>query len=130
MLGDMMTIQEAINRAFNLVTVSIVGLAGFAFLPEVFLENDFSDKIDDSLLFILSLVAIGWYLKGRNRFSQSVAPVVFMVLALLIKIMGAVIEFADPESLGDDMGGLILFVLATGLVLYQYRATKRLIAGS
>ena len=123
-----MTLQDALNRGYNLLGVGIVGLAGFAFLPEVFLENDIPDKIDDALLFLVGLYAMGWYVRGTNRFARSVQPVVFIVLALLCKILAAIIEFDDPEAVGDDMGGLILFVLATAFIIYQFRKTGQLLA--
>lgn len=116
---------ELLNRTNNIIATTIVALAGFAFLPEVFIENDHADKIDDGLLFILGLIAIYWYKKGQNRFQRSVMPVVLVGLGLAIKILGAVIEFHDPESIGDDMGGLILFVIAFFLILWLYKKNDK-----
>ncbi len=114
-----MNLQESINRSVNLLGATLVGLAGFAFIPEAFLENDWPDKVDDTLLFILGMVGIWWYQRARNRFARSLAPVAFVALALIIKIGGIAIEFSDAESVGDDFGGLILFVLALGFVWWQ-----------
>lgn len=124
-----MNLQESISRGFNLLATSIVSIAGFAFAPEMFVETDMPDKIDDALLFVIGLVAIGWYMRGRNRFAQSVMPVVLVILAMLVKIGGLMIEMGDPESMGDDFGGVILFVIAAGLIVYQYQKSKKL-AGS
>lgn len=122
-----MNISQSINRAFNLLAASIISLAGFAFLPEAFLEQDIPDKADDALLFIVGLVAIVWYKLGANRYSRSLMPVVLIAIALAVKLMGVIIEIGDPESVGDDFGGLILFVLATGLVVYQFYKAKKLL---
>jgi hypothetical protein len=120
-------IKEAINRGFNLLAVSIIGLTGFSFLPEVFVEKDFPDKIDDGLLFVLGIAAMIWYRKSNNSHIRSVIPVVFIILALIIKIIGFIIEHDDPEALGDDIGGLILLILSTGLVIYQFKKTKKML---
>ena len=122
-----MTIQESINRGFNLLATSIVGLSGFAFLPEVFLEKDVPDKIDDILLFVFAIIGIIWYKRKNNRHTHSLFPVVLVGLALLTKIGALIIEFDDPESAGDDFGALILFTLAFVLVLTQYFKTKKLL---
>jgi len=119
--------KDALNRGFNLLAVSITALAGFAFLPEAFLEKDIPDKFDDSLLFIIGIIGMAWYAKTSNRTARSIIPLVLVVLALLVKIMAVIIEFDDAESVGDDFGGLILFVLAVGLVVYQWRKTAKLI---
>ena len=122
-----MNIRDSINRGFNLLAVSIVGLSGFAFLPEAFLENDAPDKIDDVLLFILGLLGIAWYSKKDNSYSRSLVPVVLVGLSLLTKIGALFIEFDDAASVGDDFGALILFVLSFGLVVYQYQKTGKLL---
>lgn len=123
----MENIKEAINRGFNLLAVSIVGLSGFAFLPEVFVENDVPDKIDDALLFILGIIAMIWYRKSNNSKTRSIVPVVFVIIGLLVKILGIIIEHDDAEALGDDLGGLILMVLATGLVIFQYKKNRKML---
>ncbi|MGH7250013.1 MAG: hypothetical protein ACREGC_03495 [Minisyncoccia bacterium] len=123
----MNNIKEAINRGFNLLAVSVVGLTGFAFLPEVFVEQDRIDKLDDALLFILGIVAMIWYRKSNNRHVRSIIPVIFMIIGLVIKVTGLIIELDDPEAFGDDIGGVILFILGTALVIYQYNKTKKLL---
>ncbi len=122
-----MTTQESVNRGFNLLATSIVGLTGFAFLPEVFVEKDMPDKIDDALLFILGIAAMFWYSRSNNRIARSVIPVVFVVLALVVKIGGLMIELDDPEAFGDDIGGLILLVLSVILIVYQYVKVPKLL---
>ena len=79
-----MKLYESINRGFNLLAVSIIGLSGFAFMPEIFGEHDWDDKADDILLFLLGIAAIIWYRK--NKFKSSMAPVVFVALALITYI--------------------------------------------
>lgn len=123
-----MNIKESINRGFNLLAVSIASLSGFAFLPEVFVEKDMPDKIDDLILFILGIVAMWWYRKSNNRYVRSAVPVAIIIIGCIVKIAGLLIELDDPEAFGDDIGGTILFVLATGLVLSQYNKNKKLLA--
>lgn len=125
-----MTIQESVNRGFNLLSVSLVSLAGLAFLPEAFLENDIPDKVDDTLLFVLGMIAIWWYNRSGNRYMRSVLPVAFVVLALVVKLGGIMVEIGDAEAVGDDFGGLILFISAVALVLYQYLKTAKLQSGN
>lgn len=119
-----MTVSDAINRGNNLLATSITALAGFAFLPEVFLETEREFKIDDGLLFIFGIGSIIWYLKGANRFKRSIVPIIFVCLSLIAKILGVILEFKEKDDVGDDFGGLILFVLATALVIFVYNKFK------
>ena len=73
-----MTVQEAWNRGNNIVATAVVALAGFAFAPEMFVEDEELHRLDEGLLFFLGLVAIGWYLKGKHKFMRSVVPVAFV----------------------------------------------------
>jgi hypothetical protein len=63
-----------------------------------------------------------------NKYRRSLTPVIFSALALMIKIAAVAIEFHDAESVGDDFGAMILFILALGLCIYQYKTTKKLLA--
>ncbi len=113
-----------------MLAVSIMGLSGFAFAPEIFLENDWMDKLDDISIFVLAVVAIIWYLSGNNKFMRSKMPVILVGLALLAKIGALIIEFKDKDAVGDDFGALILFVLATSLVIFQFLKTKKMLQGA
>jgi hypothetical protein len=123
-----MNITQSINRTFNLLATSVVALAGFAFTAEVFLETEWADRADDIGLLLLGIFGISWYLKGENRLSRSIAPVIFIVIALALKIAALMIEFDDKDAVGDDFGGLTLFVLGTLFIIYQYWKTKKLLA--
>lgn len=120
--------QNLVNRTVNIVATTILGLSAFAFLPEIFLETEHPYKIDEGLLFILGIVLIGWYLKGKNKFQRSILPVIMVWVGFAVKIMGVVIEFKDKEDLGDDMGAVILFLLASLLVTYLYIKAKNFLA--
>lgn len=122
-----MTVSDAINRGNNLLATSILGLAGFAFAPEAFIEDKEIYKLDDFLLFWLGIFAIGWFLKGKNKFTRNVGPVVMVWIGLAIKLMGFILEMKEADDLGDDIGGLILFILATALVTFVYIKSKKLL---
>ena len=115
-----MTVDEAYQRGNNLVATAIVALSGLAFLPEFFLEDEAPYKLDEFLLFVLGIAAIAWYLRGRNRVTRSLVPIVLVVAAFVVKIIGLVLEFKDKEDAGDDYGALILFALASILVVWLY----------
>jgi len=115
-----MNLTQSVNRTVNLIGVAIAGLAGFAFAPEAIIEPDTIDKVDDSLLFLLGIGAIAWYLTNGHRYARSLVPVIFVAVALSLKIFAIAVEIGDAEDVGDDFGGLILFVLATALLIYEY----------
>lgn len=115
-----MTVQEAINRGNNLASTVVVAAAGIAFAPELFLEDEWRYKLDDSLLFILALVAVSWYRRGRNRFERTVMPVLFALAGVAIKLGAILLEMKDKEDVGDDFGGIILFVITFAIVWWLY----------
>ncbi len=123
-----MTVTEAWQRGNNLLATGILGLSGLAFLPELFLESEHAYKIDEAVLFLIGAFAVGWYLKGKNRFTHSIVPVILVWLAFATKVMGLVIEFKDKEDAGDDFGALILFLLASLLITWLYIQGKKLLA--
>jgi peptidoglycan/LPS O-acetylase OafA/YrhL len=115
-----MNITESVNRTVNLLGTAVAALAGFAFAPEAIIEPDAIDKVDDTLIFLIGIGAIVWYLRNGNRTVRSIMPIVFVGAGFLLKIFAIIVEFADPEDVGDDFGGLILFALATAFLIYEY----------
>ncbi len=121
-----MDISQSVNRSVNLVGATVAALAGFAFGPEMIIEPEVIDKIDDTLILITGIAAIVWYLRNGNRYARSMMPIVFVGIGLLLKIFAVIVEIADPEDVGDDFGGLILFVLGTALVAFLYSRAQSL----
>ena len=121
-----MTIKEAYLRGNNLIATGILGLAGFAFMSEIFMETEIPFKIDDILVLVYGIVAIIWFNTGRNRFMRSAMPVILTVLGLLTKIGAIILEHKEADDVGDDFGGLILFVLATVTVLWLYFKSRNI----
>jgi len=91
------------------------------------MENDWADKADDIGLVIFAIIGVVWYLTKDHKYLRSALPAVLVSLGLLDKIAGLIIERKDKDAVGDDIGGLILFVFAAGLVIYQYFKTGKLL---
>ncbi|HEY8595429.1 MAG TPA: hypothetical protein VIL84_09300 [Devosiaceae bacterium] len=120
-----MDVTQSVNRTVNLVGVAIASVAGFAFAPEMLIEPDMIDKVDDFLILLVGIAAIVWYLREGHRYARSLVPVVAVVAAAALKVFAIVVEIADPEDVGDDFGGLILFVLGSALAIYLYRKASQ-----
>jgi uncharacterized membrane protein YGL010W len=125
-----MTLQNAINRGYNLLACTILALAGLAFGTVVFEEADLLDKVDDIGFLVIGAVAVIWYLVGRNRFKRSVLPIVLSGLAIIVQIVGLVLEKDDPASFGDNIGGIWLFVPLFVFLIVQFYVNRRHLAAS
>ncbi|HKF38280.1 MAG TPA: hypothetical protein VKB35_15395 [Ktedonobacteraceae bacterium] len=125
-----MTLQNAINRGYNLLACTALALAGLAFGTVVFEEADLLDKIDDLGFLVIGAIAIIWYLLGRNRFKRSVMPIVLSGLAIFVQIVGLVLEKDDPASFGDNIGGMWLFVPLFAVLVVQFYVNRRHLVAS
>ncbi len=125
----MITARDALNRSYNLLGVGIVAISGLAFASDLPAEIDqFPHIIDEILLLVLAVVAVAWYLLGLNKYSRTVIPIVFAASALVIKIVGIILEIHDAADVGDEFGAVVLFVATIALLIWQYVATQRLAA--
>ena len=125
-----MTLQNAINRGYNLLACTALALAGLAFGTVVFEEADLLDKVDDIGFLVIGAVAVIWYLVGRNRFKRSVVPIVLSGIAIIVQIVGLALEKDDPASFGDNIGGMWLFVPFFVVLVVQFYVNRRLLVAS
>src|SRR5260370_31821724 len=105
-----MRLQNAFSRGYNLRACTVLALAGLAFGTVVFEEADLLDKVDDIGFLVIGAVAVIWYLVGHNRFKRSVVPIVLSGIAIIVQVVGLVLEKDDPASFGDNIGGTWAFV--------------------
>jgi hypothetical protein len=121
-----MTVDQALNRGFNLMLTTILLLTGVAFASGGIRENDLTDKLDDLFLLGLGIILLAWYLVGQNRFQRSLVPVVIVVLALPVQVWGLINEINDKEAVGNDIGGMFIYLPLVLFTLYQYLRPPRL----
>jgi hypothetical protein len=125
-----MTLQNAINRGYNLLACTVLALAGLAFGTIVFEEADLLDKVDDIGFLVIGAIAVIWYLVGRNRFKRSVVPIVLSGIVIIVQILGLVLEKDDPASFGDNIGGMWLVVPLFVVLVVQFYVNRRHLAAS
>lgn len=122
-----MTVQDALNRGYNLVATTVVALSGLAFAPELPQEDEWTHKIDEIVLILLAIGIIVWYFTGRNRFSRTKIPILFAAADLVMKIITCFfLEAGDRTDVGDEYAGILLFVVTMGFLIWQYVNVKRL----
>lgn len=125
-----MTLQNAINRGYNLLACTALALAGLAFGNVVFEEADLLDKVDDIGFLVIGAAAVIWYLVGRNRFKRSVVPIVLSAIAIIVQVVGLVLEKDDPASFGDNIGGIWLFAPLFVFLIVQFYINRRHLASA
>ena len=111
--------MKELAKKINFFTASFIGILGLSLIGEVIMEDDPMDKIDDVLMVLLGLAAIWWYKKTGYKLNKTIGSVVFMGIAVLIKIFAIYIEQADKEAVGDDYGILAALVIAFVFVVWQ-----------
>ena len=125
-----MTLQNAINRGYNLLACTTLALAGLAFGNVVFEEAALLDKVDDIGFLVIGAVAVIWYLVGRNRFKRSLVPIILSGIVVIVQIVGLVLEKDDPASFGDNIGGMWLVVPLFVVLVVQFYVNRRHLAAS
>ncbi len=106
---EQISFAESVNRSLNLLVATILGITALAFGGEIFLEDELIDKVDNTLIVVIGVVAVAWYFLGRNWAGRSRMPVILASATVVAQIIGIGLEFNDPPALGDDIPGLLVF---------------------
>ncbi len=120
-----LTLASAVNRGTNMMPVATLAALGFGLLTVLAEESEWVDRTGDIVLFVIALVAIGWYFSGNNRFSRSLVPLSLVGLALLTKFFELALEFGDPSSIGDEFGVIPSLALIFGFTAFAFRKAGR-----
>jgi hypothetical protein len=118
-----MTADRAVNRGYNLMIVALLLFPGFSFFAGGLQDNDLIDKLDDIALFGSGLILTIWYLIGQNRFKRSVAPIGLALVSLVVQVAGVILEREDKEAIGNDIGGMFIFIPVVAFAIFQYMRT-------
>jgi peptidoglycan/LPS O-acetylase OafA/YrhL len=115
-----MTIEEATNRGNNLLATGLLAVLAAGVVPVAFIENEWIDRVDDIVIGVIAVVAIAWYVWGRNRLRWSIMPAALVGLGLIMKAVTVfATEATDVNARGDDIGVMVGFAVALALVGWQ-----------
>jgi peptidoglycan/LPS O-acetylase OafA/YrhL len=103
------------NRGNNLMMVAFLSILAVGVIAELFVETELLDKADDAFVLMLGILAVIWYVRGRNRYLYSWTPFILLALAFAGKALAFANEFNDPAAVGDEFG--IVPVLAAMLII-------------
>lgn len=123
--SDQISVADAVNRSLNLLVTTVLAVTALTFGSDLFAEADAIDKVDNTLLVVVGVVAVVWYFMGRNWAKRSSIPVLLAAAAVGVQILGFVIEIGDSLALGDDIPGMIVFVSLLIIVAIIYRVNGR-----
>ena len=112
------------QRGNNLTATALVAVGGLSFLPELFTEDELPYKLDETVLALIAVGAIAWYLLGRNRWTRSWVPLALAAGALVMKGIGLALEIGDAADAGDDYGALFFFAFTTVTVGWLYLRSR------
>lgn len=121
-----MNVTEVAHRGFNLLASTTLVLGGLTFGSVFFQEPDLSDKVDDGGFLIIAALAAAWYLWRDHRFGRSRVPIGIAAAAVLVQILGLVLERDDPKAFGDNIGGGVYFGATFLILMIQWRRTALL----
>ena len=99
--------RELVNRGNNLFLCGFMAVTGLAAVPELATEGGIRGAVDESVVVLLALGAVVWYVRNRYRGSWSVLS--FPIGLVAVKVIALLIE--DPDDRGDDIGLLITAVI-------------------
>jgi hypothetical protein len=127
------SIKEAMNRGNNLLIVGFLSVLGIGVIAELFNEVDLQDKIDDTIIMLIAIIAIVWYVRGTHRYQYSWVPFILLSLGFIDKIGAIAIESGDPAAAGDEFGILptllALMIISAVIMVRSRRANQELEEG-
>jgi hypothetical protein len=122
-----MSVADAVNRGYNVLAATVLLVIGLGFTELIFGEPDPLDKIDNSILLAVGIVAVAWYFSGNHRYQRSPVPIVLGGVALAGQLLGIFIEIGDPKAIGDDFGGLNFYIATVIALVVVYSVNRRLV---
>lgn len=118
-------LQEIVHK-INFFSFSFVTVISLSLSAEIIRENDWADKIDDIVMAGLAIVGIIWYKKKGYKSTSVLGSLVIFLAAMLTKVGAIMIEHADSEAVGDDMGILITLIFGLVFVFWMIWQKKKL----
>ena len=119
-----MHIRQWILERFNALSAAGITIAGFTYVPQIFIESPLG-ALDDTVLVGIGTIAALWYVFSGHKETRSVVPAVLIALAFAVKAVGFVLEMGEPGEFADNIGGVAFFATALAVVGYHYLKSRK-----
>jgi len=120
-----MTIDEALNRGQNFFGTATLAILATSTIHGFELPYGIAHRIAEIAFGLSAAASIVWYLSGRNRYRRSIAPLIFMLLALLAKLGGALGSYGQIIPVGADLGIAFLLVVTIVVWVWQFLTVRK-----
>ena len=119
-----MTVREAINRGLNIFAIANLAILATSIIHGLLVAPDWAARLDDIAFGAIAVLAVGWYLWGRHRYQRSLAPLVFLVLGLVTKLIGMWVAYGTIVFGGPDFAIAAYLLLTIIVFAWQRYATR------
>ncbi len=106
-----------VDRLKKIIQFIFLDLALALSVYEIFIENEWADKADDIIFIGLALIAILWPRIRKGKVPRFFS-LIFLVLALITKVVSFFIEGDDLKAMGPDY--LVIGFMALGIIINVY----------
>ena len=120
-----MTIDEALNRGRNFFGIATLAILATSTIHGFELPYGTAHRIAEIAFGLSAAASIVWYLSGRNRYRRSVAPLIFMMIALLAKLGGGLGSYGRIFPVGADLGITYLLVVTMAVWVWQFLTVRK-----
>ncbi len=118
------SVREEMHKGLNFFGTATFAILAGSIFHGLSLPDDRPHKIEDVIFGVIAAAAVGRYLWGKNRYMRSLAPLWFLTLGVITKIIGAWTRTGIPIPVGPDLG-ISFFLILTGFVFgWQFYATR------
>ena len=119
------TIDETLNRGLNFFGTATLAILATSTIHGFELPYGIAHKIAEIAFGLSAAASIVWYLSGRNRYRRSVAPLIFMMIALLAKLGGGLGSYGRIFPVGADLGITFLLVVTMAVWVWQFLTVRK-----
>jgi len=119
------TIDEALNRGLNFFGTATLAILATSTIHGFELPYGTAHRIAEIAFGLSAAASIVWYLSARNRYRRSVAPLIFMMIALLAKLSGALGGYGQIFPVGADLGISFLLVVTMAVWVWQFLTVRK-----
>lgn len=124
-----MTVREALNRGVNFFAVATLAILATTIVHGLSLPR-WGHRASEITFGGMAAGAIVWYATANHRYQRSFVPLMFVLLAALVKCGGIIMTFGGFVAGGPDFGIMLLLLEVWVVGVWQFVAVGAVTRGA